>query len=43
LPGQKGITEKVLADDLEVADVGPVLEEVAIVRDPKAQPERVSG
>ena len=34
--------EEVLADDLEVPDLGPVLEEPGVVRNPEAEPEGVA-
>lgn len=43
LPRRKRRPEEVLADDLEIADVGPMLEEVPVMREPEPEPEGVGG
>lgn len=42
LPCGRALVEEVLADDLEVVDLRPVLEEMAVMRDSEAEPRRIS-
>ncbi len=43
LPRRKRRPEEILADDLEVADIRPMLEQVPVVRKAEPEPDGVSG